>query len=70
MKKNEFENTIIHALIKLLSTPENVSLIADAVLKIHKEKSIKITTLDTLIAEKAEAQKALDNIMNASSKEL
>lgn len=65
MKKSEFENTIIHALIKLLSTPENVSLIADAVLKIHKEKSIKITTLDTLIAEKAEAQKALDNIMNA-----
>lgn len=65
MKQEDLEKLVIQTTHKILCTKENIDTIADAVMKIHKKRMHDKSLLNILYSERDEAQRIIDNIMNA-----
>ena len=65
VRKERLEKIVIDTTLRLLNTPENVSLLAEEIVKLNEQITKEQSILNLLIAERAKLQKSLDNIMKA-----
>lgn len=65
VRKERLEKLVIDTTLKLLNTPENISLLAEEIVKLNEQITKEQSILNLLTAERAKLQKPLDNIMKA-----
>jgi len=65
VRKERLEKLVIDTTLRLLNTPENVSLLAEEIVKLNDQITKEQSILNLLTAERAKLQKSLDNIMKA-----
>ena len=65
VRKERLEKLVIDTTLRLLNTPENVSLLAEEIVKLNEQITKEQSILNLLAAERAKLQKSLDNIMKA-----
>jgi len=63
--KEKLEQAIIDATMQVFGTPDNISAIADEILKIHAKRMHDKSLLTILTNERDEIKRALANIMKA-----
>jgi hypothetical protein len=63
--KQYLEDAVINSTIKMLKTPENISLIAKTILEIHEKETKCNSALRILVKKREEAFKASQNIIKA-----
>ena len=63
--KQYLEDVVINSTIKMLKTPENISLIAKTILEIHEKETKCNSALRILVKKREEAFKASQNIIKA-----
>ncbi len=64
-RKDALEDLVVNSTLRLLSKPETVSFIAEQVIRQHKEKAESDSLMKILSDQKADASKALNNILKA-----
>ena len=65
IKQADLEQLVIQTTHSILDSPENIDTIADAVMQIHEKRMHDKSLLNILYAERDDAQRIIDNIMNA-----
>lgn len=65
IKQTELENLILETTFSLLNSRENIEMIADAVMQVHKKRLNDQTAMKQLISQRAKKQKSLENVMQA-----
>lgn len=65
VKKDNIENYVVGVTLALLRSPENISIIADEILKVHEIKQHDQSVMNLLNDEYAQTQKSLSNVMKA-----
>lgn len=63
--KDKLETTIINAIMRVFRKPENISAIADQIIKIHEKRLHDRSLLNILTNERDAIKKSLANIMKA-----
>ena len=64
-RKDDLEKLVIEITRQVIGTPENIDLIADAVMEIHEKRNKSQSMLNILLTEQEEAQRIVNNIMKA-----
>lgn len=65
IKKDLLENLILKTTLSVLNKPENLTLIADEVIKVHEKRIYDKSVLNILEEERTKVKKTLSNIMKA-----
>lgn len=65
IKQDDLEQLVIQTTHNILNSQENIDTIADAVMQIHEKRMHDKSLLNILYAERDDAQRIIDNIMNA-----
>ena len=64
-RKDDLEKLVIEITRQVIGTPENIDLVADAVMEIHEKRNKSQSMLNILLTEQEEAQRIVNNIMKA-----
>ena len=65
LSKDSLENFIVNRTLEVVSNPENISVIADAVMEVHKKRMRDKSILNILMTERDSIKKSINNIMKA-----
>ena len=65
VRKERLEKLVIDTTLRLLNTPQNISLLSDEIVKLNEQITKEQSILNLLTAERSKLQKSLDNIMKA-----
>ena len=65
IRKDYLEDLVLNITMELINNPQNISLIADAVMNAHEDRLRNQSVLNILNTEKNRIQKSIDNILNA-----
>ena len=65
LPKEQIEKTVLDAVMKVFGTAEGIDLIADEIMKIHKQRLHDRSLLSLLVNERDNIKKALSNILKA-----
>ena len=65
IRKERLEKLVIDTTLRLLNTPQNISLLSDEIVKLNEQISKEQSILNLLTTERTKLQKSLDNIMKA-----
>lgn len=65
LSKDSLENFIVKRTLEIVSNPENISVIADAVMEVHKKRMHDKSILNILTTERDAIKKSINNIMKA-----
>ena len=65
IRKADLEEMVLNTTLMLLNKPENLSVIADEVIEVHRKRAREQAVLTLLRDERSKAQKALNNLMKA-----
>ncbi len=65
IRKADLEEMVLNTTLMLLNTPENLSVIAEEVIEVHRKRAREQAVLTLLRDERSKAQKALNNLMKA-----
>lgn len=65
IKQADLEQLVIQTTHSILASQKNIDTIADAVMQIHEKRMYDKSFLNILYAERDDAQRIIDNIMNA-----
>ena len=65
IRKADLEEMVLNTTLMLLNKPENLSVIAEEVIEVHRKRAREQAVLTLLRDERSKAQKALNNLMKA-----